>query len=250
MKLIKRSTKPRRNRYAGLLHIVFVSLLPIVMYVLVRLDFTWIAVLVLLLGKWRMFAIKPRHWPANIRANAVDLLAGLSVLIFMISTDVQIIQAMWAALYAVWLLVIKPLSSPLWVGLQALISQSLALSAVFLFWVEASVTLLVFLVWGVAYFTARHFLSAFDESMARATAYVWAFFAASLTWATAHWTIYYGPIAQPALVLSVIGYGMAAMYYLEHKDKLTVLLRRQFVAVMAIVILFLIIFSDWSDITI
>lgn len=250
MKLLRRSTKPKRSGYANILHIIFVSALPVVTYVLVRLDFAWIAVALLLLGKWRMFAVKARHWPANIRANAVDIFVSLSFVIFMVVTDTQSLQALWAAFYAVWLLVIKPQSSTIWVGIQALIAQSLSLTALFLYWSESSTIALVFLAWSVSYLCARHFLAAFDESMSRATAYTWAFFAASLTWLSAHWLIFYGPIAQPALMLSVLGYGLAAMYYLEHKDKLSANLRRQFVGVMTVMILFLIIFSDWSDKTV
>ena len=86
--------------------------------------------------------------------------------------------------------------------------------------------------------------------MARATAYSWAFFVASIAWLSGHWLIFYGPLAQPALLLSVLGYGLAAMYYLEHKDKLTKNYKRQFIGVMVAIVLILIVFSDWSDKTI
>lgn len=250
MKLLRRPTRKPTSGYSHFFHVLFVSILPLLAYVLVRLEFAWIAILLIVLGKWRMFAVKMRHWPANFRANAVDMFVGISFIIFMIITDVIALQLLWAVLFAVWSLVIKPRSSPLWIGLQAMIAQALSLIAIFLFWADASTLGLVFLVWGVAYLCARHFLTAFDESMARATAYAWAFFSASITWLAGHWLIFYGPVAQPALLLSVLGYGLAAMYYLDHKDKLTVNVRRQFVGVMGAVVLFLIIFSDWSDKTI
>ncbi len=168
----------------------------------------------------------------------------------MIVTDAQMLQLIWAALYAFWLLVIKPKSSPIWVGIQAIIGQTLSLIAIYIYWSEASTLSLTFLTWGVAYLSARHFLSAFDEAMARATSYSWAFFAAGIGWLSGHWLIFYGPIAQPALLLSVLGYGLASIYYLEHADKLSPNLRRQFIAIMAAAVLFLIIFSDWSDKTV
>lgn len=251
MKLLRRQTKTiSRSSYATFVHILLTAALPLTAYILVRLGFGWIAVLLVLLSKWRMFAVKIRHWPANIRANAVDIFVGVSMVIFMSSTDIASIQLFWAALYAGWLLFIKPQSSSLWVGAQAMIAQMVTLVAVFYYWAEASAAVLVFITWIVTYLCARHFLSAFDEAMSRATAYAWAFFAASIAWLSGHWLIFYGPIAQPALLLSVLGYGLGAMYYLEHKDKLTNNIRRQFVAVMTIVVLFLIVFSDWSDKTI
>ena len=224
--------------------------LPLLLYILIRLDFAWVAVVLLLLSKWRMLAVKTRHWPANIRANAVDIFVGLSAIVFMTVTDVQSLQLFWAVSYAGWLLFLKPKSSPLWVGLQAIVAQTVGLIASFYFWSEASISVLVFVNWGITYLCARHFLTAFDESMARATSYSWAFFAASIAWLSGHWLIFYGPIAQPALLLNVLGYGLAAMYYLEHKDKLTINYRRQFVAVMLAVVLILIVFSDWSDKTV
>lgn len=250
MKFLRRSTKPRRSGYSHFVHVAFISAVPILTYVLVRLDFAWIAVALVLLGKWRMLAVKMRHWPANIRANAVDIFVSISFVIFMVLTGSQALQALWAGMYAVWLLVIKPQSSTLWIGIQAMLGQAVSLVALFLFWSESSTAVLVFLTWGVTYLSARHFLTAFDESMSRATAYAWAFFCAAVAWLSGHWLIFYGPIAQPALLLSVLGYGLAAMYYLEHKDKLTVIVRRQFVGVMALLILFLILLSDWSDKTV
>lgn len=250
MRLVRRQTNRPKGKYSTLLHILLTAALPAIFYVLVRLDFEWIAVVILLMSKWRMLAVKARHWTANIRANAVDIFVGLSIIILMASTSQQMYQLVWGVLYAGWLLFVKPRSTPLWVGTQAIIAQTISLAAGFYFWSESSTTALVFVTWGVTYLCARHFLTAFDESMARGTAYAWAFFSACIAWLSGHWLIFYGPVAQPALLLSVIGYGMAAMYYLEHKDKLTANYRRQFVAVMAAIVLILIIFSDWSDKTI
>lgn len=250
MKLLRRQTRKPRDGYATFAHIALTAIIPIVAFVLVRLGFGWVAILLVLLSKWRMFAVKARHWPANIRANAVDIFVGLSFVTFMTSTDVMSIQLLWAALYAVWLLVIKPQSTTLWVGVQALLAQMLALIAVFYYFSENSTALLVFLTWGITYLCARHFLTAFDEAMSRATSYVWAFFAASIAWLSGHWLIFYGPIAQPALLLSVLSYGLAAMYYLNHTDRLTPNIRRQFIAVMFMVVIFLIVFSEWSDKTV
>lgn len=250
MKHLRRQTKKTGNSYAGAAHILLTALLPLLIFVMVRLNFGWVAILLVLLSKWRMFAVKSRHWPANIRANAVDIFMGLSIVVFMLSTDTASIQLLWSAVYAVWLLVIKPQSTALWIGIQAMLAQMFSLIAIFYYWSESSTTLLVFLVWGVTYLCARHFLAAFDESMARATAYAWAFFAASIVWLSGHWLIFYGPIAQPALLLTVLGYGLAAMYYLRHTDRLTNNIKMQFIAVMTMVVLFLIVFSDWSDKTI
>lgn len=250
MKLLRRPTSRPRGSYSSLFHMALTAALPLLAFILVRLEFSWVAILLVILSKWRMFAVKMRHWPANFRTNAVDIFVGISLVIFMILSGTQLLQLLWAAIYAVWLLVIKPQSSTLWIGVQALAGQCFGLAAIYLYWSEASTLALMAMTWGVAYCSARHFLSAFDEGMSRATAYSWAFFAAGIGWLSGHWLIFYGPLAQPALLLGVLGYGLASIYYLEHIEKLSPNIRRQFIAIMAVVVLFLIIFSDWSDKTV
>ncbi len=250
MKLLRRQTNHRQGGYATVIHILLTAGLALLSYVLVRLNFGWLAIVLILVSKWRMFAIKIRHWPASIRANAVDIFVGFSVVMFMVVSGTQALQLLWAAIYVLWLLLVKPLSSTLWIGLQAMIAQAVMLTAIFLFWPDASTLTFVFLGWAVAYFSARHFFSAFDGTMSRAAAYSWAFFVASVAWLGGHWLIFYGPIAQPALLVTVLGYGLASIFYLQHTDKLTPNMRRQFIAVMTAAVLFIIIFSDWSDKTI
>lgn len=246
MKLIKRRQTKNKRGLAPFLHIVLTAILPLIIYVLVRLEFAAIAIVVVLLSKWRMFSVKARHWPANIRSNAVDIIVGLSIVIFVSLSGTQALKFVWVVGYTVWLLFIKPKSTPLLVGIQALIAQTMALVAIFLIWNEVSETGLTFAVWGVTYLSARHFLGAFDEAMARASAYVWAFFCASLTWLTSHWLIYYKVISQPALIITVIGYGLAAMYYLQHTDRLKKNVQRQFVMIMVAIILFVLVYSNWN----
>lgn len=246
MRLLKRRQTKSRGKFSSFLHFALVGILPLLLYALVRLEFVAIALAVVLLSKWRMFSVKARHWPANIRSNAVDILVGLSTVVFMSISTTQALQFVWVGAYAAWLLFVKPKSTEIWVGMQALIAQSMSLVAIFLIWNEASETALTFAVWGVAYLCARHFLGAFDEAMARASAYAWAFFAGALTWLTSHWLLYYKFVSQPALILTVVGYGMAALYYLQHKDRLSKGVRRQFVSLMVAVVLFILIFSDWS----
>ncbi len=247
MKLLKRPQIKPTKGYGAALHILFVAVLPLLLFALVRLEFVAVAFLVVLLSKWRMFALRMRHWPASIRANAVDLMVGFSVVAFMSLADSsQLIQIAWAASYSLWLLFIKPRNSVLWIGIQAMVAQTIALVAMFMIGNEADETLLVVGSAAITYLSARHFLAAFDEAMARSTAYVWAFFCASLTWVSSKWLLYYGPISQPALIITVIGYCLAAIYYLEHKDRLKRSYITQFVGLAVTIVLFILIFSDWS----
>lgn len=241
--------KPKSG-IAHVLHIGLTILLPVLVYVLVRIHVVQLAAAVILLSKWRMFAVKPRHWPANIRANAVDLIVGMSVLIFMAHSGTNLWQLIWAVVYGIWLLFIKPGSNTFMVSVQALIAQLVGFMALFLRWGDISTVGLVAAAWIIAYSAARHFFSVFDEPMNRLLSYVWAYFAACLVWVLSHWLLFYGVVAQPTLLLCVIGFGLGTLYYLEKTDRLSVLIRRQLIFVMIAVVIVVIAFSDWGGKTI
>lgn len=248
MRQIPSKIKPKAG-FAHFIHIAFTVVLPILLLVLVRLEFYQLSIgaAIIVLSKWRMFAVKPRHWPANIRANGVDLIVGLSLLIFMINAGSASLQIVWAASYAAWLLILKPQSGDLGVSLQALVAQAVGLIALFLVAGGASLVLLVLAAWAVSYIAARHFFSNFEESNIRFLTAIWGYFSAALVWLLSHWLLFYGPVAQVALLLTVIGFGLGGLYYLEKSDRASVAMRRQVVFVLFAVTLIVITLSDWGD---
>ena len=249
MRQIGEKIKPTKG-FSHFLHIVLKGLLPALLFLFVRIHFYQVGFVLIVLSKWRMLAVKPRHWPANIRANAVDIIVGLSVLIFMIHSGSQPFQFIWAVLYGVWLIWLKPKSSMIGVSTQALAAQLLGLTALLLNWGAASPLVLIVSAWLISYAAARHFFANFEEDLTRFLSYTWAYTAAALMWVSSHWLIYYGYIAQPALLLSVVAFGLGGMYYLQKTDRMSVLLRRQILFVMFAVIIIMLTFSEWGDKTI
>lgn len=249
MREITAKIKPAGG-FSHLLHILLTALLPALLFVLVRLGFVQLAAALIVLSKWRMFAVKPRHWPANIRANAIDIIVGLSTLIFMIHSSSQFMQLLWAVIYGAWLLLLKPQTSVLGISLQAFAGQSLGLAALYLEWGAESRLILIIVSWFICYAAARHFFANFEEAMTRYLAYAWSYVAAAMAWVLSHWLLFYGPLAQPALLLSVLGFGLGGVYYLEKTDRMSVLLRRQMIFVMVAVVIIVLTFSDWGDKTI
>jgi hypothetical protein len=247
MRLIPQAIKPTSG-LAGVLHAALLLVLPVAVFVLVNSNenFVPLAFGVVILSKWRMFAVRPRFWPANIRANAVDLMVGLSIVLLMSQTSVLTVRVIWALLYSVWLLAIKPRTSLSAVTLQAFIGQLAALSAVYLAWDNAPVYGLTLLTGLICFLAAHHFLDAFDEPYVKLLAYAWGYFGAGLAWLLGHWLLFYRGLAQPTLLLSTLGYGLAALYYLDHEDRLSVGLRRQFILVMVAIVAVVLIFSKWG----
>jgi hypothetical protein len=213
----------------------------------VRLNFVQLAILVVVLSKWRMLAVRPRFWAANIRANAIDLMVGLSIVLFMTHSASLLLQFIWAGLYAIWLVAIKPRSSISMVTIQAFIGQLAALMALYLSWGSGPVWALTAMTGLICFLAARHFFDVFDEPYAKLLSYVWGYFGASLAWLLSHWLLYYHVVAQPTLLLSALGYGIATLYYLDHEDRLSVGLRRQFLFIMLAIVLVVLVFSDWGD---
>jgi hypothetical protein len=233
------------NGIAYFVHLGLVLVLPVAVFVLVRLGFVQLALSVIVLSKWRMFAVRPRFWATNIRANAVDLMVGLPIVLFMAHATSLPIQFLWMLLYGVWLVVIKPGSSIALITTQAFIGQLAALSA--LSWRTEPVYSLTLLSGLFCFLAARHFLDAFDEPYARMLAYTWGYFGAALAWLLSHWLLLYRGLAQPTLLLSTLGYGLAVLYYLDHTDRLSKGVRRQFIFIMVAIVVVVLSFSNWGD---
>lgn len=232
---------------AHLLHAVLLIALPAISFALVKLGFAEIALALVIISKWRMFAVRPRFWPANVRANSIDMMVGFALVLFMAQTGVLALQVVWTVIYAVWLVYIKPKSSQVAVMLQAFIGQLLSLSALYLVGADSPKFVLVLLTSLICFWSARHFFDAFDEPYTRMLSYIWGYFGASIAWLLSHWLLFYSVLAQSTLILSVIGYGLALMYYFDHTSKLGKGVRRQFLFIMIAAVLVLLVFSDWGD---
>ena len=249
MKPLIAKVRPKGG-FAWLLHVLLLSLLPIIVFVLVRIDFAFLAFLTVVLSKWRMFAVKPRFWLANIRANSVDILVGVAAVTFMTQTSSQLWQLLWVFAYILWLTLIKPSSQKLLVAVQALIGFICGLNALYVIGDDWNALFLVAGTGLVCYAAAHHFLDAFEEAYSRLLSYIWGFFGAALAWVLSHWLTYYpvnGFVSQPTLVLLVVGYGLAAIYYLDHTDRLSRALKNQFIGAMLLLTFVILWFSDWGD---
>ena len=132
------------------------------------------------------------------------------------------------------------------VSTQAFIGQLCGLMALYLAWATGPLYGLTLLTGLICYFAARHFFDGFDEPYARLLSYIWAYFGASLAWLLSHWLIYYRFLSQPTLLLSTLGYGLCVLYYLDHKDRLSKAIRRQFIFVMIAIVLIVLTFSNWG----
>ncbi|HSX36768.1 MAG TPA: hypothetical protein VLG13_01440, partial [Patescibacteria group bacterium] len=141
----------------------------------------------------------------------------------------------------------KPKTSGLMVSVQAGIGQLAALSALYLAWSNGPLYGLTLATGLICYLAAHHFFDTFDEPYAKLLSYLWGYFGAALAWLLGHWLLFYRVVAQPTLLLTIIGYGMAVLYYLDHHERLNATLKRQFIFIMIAIILVVLVFSGWDD---
>jgi hypothetical protein len=235
------------NGFGKVLHFLLRIILPILVLILVRLDFVQLALIVVVLSKWRMFAVKPRFWLANILANSIDLVFGLSLVYFITYASSNIYwQLIWVLVYIIWLIFIKPAESVFLVSVQAFIGQFVGLTAIYLFWPNGSIWGLMILVGLICYMSARHFLNSFNEVYMNLISFFWAYVGISLAWLTSHWLVYYKVFSQPVMLLSILGYGLAIVYYLDHFKKYKKFSKIEITAVFIISLIIIVFYSSWT----
>lgn len=222
------------------------AILPIGLLLLIRVGLVELAVLLALFSKWRVFAVKPRHLLTNLRANSVDIIVKLSTLAYMIEAETFAEQIVWTAWYVLWLTVIKPASQRGLVMFQAATAQVLGLSAILLFSNSINDLFIHLGIWVIAYSSARHFLSVYEEPKGQLISHLWALFVLQLSWVLSKWLLVYVMVPQLIFILAVIGYALASVYDAEKREQLKASFVRQ-QTIMTIAVLILIIFiADWQ----
>lgn len=248
MRALASRIKPVRG-FSHIFYLALNGLLPILAYILVRVDFVAVAIFLIFLSKWRMFAVRPRYWIANLVSNGLDIMVQISLVLFMASTSTAWWQLFWALLYGGWVIWLKPRYDVLSVSGQAMAGQLLGLSLLYLKFGDSSIVGLVAGTWLVTYLSARHYLTSFEETHGPLLAHIWAYFSASLAFVLAHWLLFYGTIAQIIIILTTIGYGLAAIYYLDATDRLSAGLQKQMLGIMLAILFVILVFSNWAGST-
>jgi len=226
MDLLKSSK--RRSLLSELIYVALNLALALALLVVVRaIESPLPAIALVILSKWRVFAVRPRYWMAHIKANLVDFIVSLGfVVLLYAATDAFILQIALTALYAAWLLFVKPRSKRLFVTIQAgaaLFIGVTALSIVSYGWPSSVV---VALMWVIGYATARHVLGSYDEPHSSFYSLLWGLVVAELGWLTYHWTVAYAipgfggvMLSQAALIILGIGFVAERSYDSYHRHQ-------------------------------
>jgi hypothetical protein len=219
MDLIKSVT--RRSRVSEITYISLNIGYALLLLFLVRsFEPPYLAFLVVALSKWRVFAVRPRFWFVNLQANMIDTIVGLAtVTLLWAATGQGAVQFGLTALFAGWLLFVKPRSQRTWVLLQAGIGQFVGLVALFTVAYAVPVFLATAVAWLVAFAAARHVFSSYDKEEERTLlSIIWAFVVAELAWLSYHWTVAYtlsGELKLPQVAIVTAAFGFMAVRFYE-----------------------------------
>lgn len=250
MDLIKSIT--RRSKVSDIFYIILnLALAAGVLMLTLAFQPPYLAYLLVVLSKWRVFAVRVRYWWANLQANTIDLLVGVSaVTLIWQAHGVILLQSFLAVLYAAWLLILKPRSKRKYMVWQAGVAQFLALTALFSIAYALDSIVVVALCFIIGYVCARHVLISFDDDNPVFVAMVWGFLSAELGWLSYHWTTAYALAAnlllpQVAIIATLFSF-VAVKFYDARVRELP--LGRQIKApvLFGIAVLVILLFSELS----
>ena len=225
MELIKSAT--RRSRLSEGAYIALNLIYAGLLWALVAtFDPPYLAFGLVALSKWRVFAVRPRFWFANLQANLIDTLFGVSIVALLWMSNHSIgIQAVLVAIFAIWLVVIKPRSKQRFMIIQARLVLFISAIALFSFAYALPAVVVVAACWLIGYATARHVMSSFNNESERVfLTLIWALIVAELGWLGYHWTVAYGlnenfKIPQIAIVIGLVGFIVSKAYALYHHSE-------------------------------
>ena len=173
-----------------------------------------LGILLVLASKWRVFAVRWRYLGVNIKANLVDIIVGISIVLlsYYSGTTILLVHPILAAVYLAWLFWLKPLSSE-WATLtQSLVAIFLGVSAT----VIASATFNPIIITAVAFLigfaAARHVLIQSNDKDFSLVAIICGLVFAEIAWLCQSWTIVYTfgstgiRIPQLAIILTLLSF--------------------------------------------
>lgn len=209
---------------------VFLNILLGVMAVLITVFSASpaLGLLLVLVSKWRVFAVRGRYLWVNIKANLVDFIVGFSIVLlsYYAGPSLLPVDFLLMAIYVVWLLFIKPLSSETAAMAQSLIAVFLGVSATTMISATTDATPAVLLAFLVGYSASRHVLIQSKSSDFTLTTLVCGLIFAETAWLCHAWAIVYTfgesgiRIPQVAIILTIFAfvYNYARRAMIMHQD--------------------------------
>lgn len=183
-----------RNIISTITHVIMNILLGVGSVLLTNITGSWVlGVILVLISKWRIFAVRPRYWGLNIKSSLVDLIVGISfVLITYCSGTTWLpVHTILAILYSFWLIVIKPKSTETAAEVQSLIAIFLGETALTLIAASYDSIIMVAGTFFITWAATRHILVQSEDNNFAMVNYICGLISAELAWLCHSWLIVY-----------------------------------------------------------
>lgn len=206
LKFVRRRSFLSELLYAALNIALAVAVLLVVRYT----GSVGFGISLIALSKWRVFAVRPRYWWANIRSNLVDFVVSVSFVIYLFVIDNAVanpdnsllLMVLLTLLYITWLLWVKPRSKRSFVVAQAGVALFMGSGALFTVAYNWPVSLVVLGMWLLGSSAARHVYSAYDDEVhGLFLSLAWGLVIAEIGWVGYHWAVAYPLPFFPSLML-------------------------------------------------
>ena len=171
-------------------------------------------IILVLMSKWRIFAVRSRYLWLNIKSNLVDLIVGLSVVIlsYYAGTALMPVHLVLIGFYVLWLLVLKPMSTEAANFMQSLVAVFFGISASTIMAAGFDASVSVVLAFLVGYASSRHVLAQTNTKDFTLTTLVCGLMFAEVAWMCHSWAIVYTfggtgiRIPQAAILLTIFAF--------------------------------------------
>lgn len=218
-----------RNIASNLVHIFLNILLGVGSVLVTVLSASPVlGLLLVLVSKWRVFAVRGRYLWLNIKSNLVDIIVGVSVVLITYYAGATFlpVDALLAIFYCVWLLFIKPMSSEKATLTQSLIAVFLGMSAAATAAANLNAIVVVLVAFLVGYAASRHVLVQSSDRDFTLTTLVCGLVFAEVAWLCQSWAIIYTfgasgiRIPQVAIILTIFAfvYNYARQAMIKYQD--------------------------------
>lgn len=227
MEFIK--TARRKSFLASSMHVLLnIALVAIIWLSIWVTGSPFVAVGLVFMSKWRVFAVRPRFWIANVKSNLVDLIVCLSLVGLMWvsgAANISISTAILAVIYIIWLIAIKPRSKKVFIDIQAIFSVFIGFFALFSIGYNWPISIIVVLTWLIGYSALRHVLSTKENGSLEILSLMWGLILAEIGWIFSHWTVGYPMfglssliVPQVAIIAAVLSFLVFSMYRAKEDD--------------------------------
>lgn len=194
-----------------------------------------IGLILIIVSKWRIFAVNHRYWFLNIRSSLVDFIvgAGFVLLAYAAGQSFLPVHFLLMGAYAVWLIILKPRSSTNFAIVQALTAVLVGSTAASVF---AAITddnimslILVVSEFLIGYAASNHVLVQASDTNPTLISLAVGLVFAEIAWLSHVWLIIYTIgttgicFSQLALILTILAFAYFQVYndMAKHKGKLT-----------------------------